>query len=459
MNGETPMSHEKLVGRLFVDKKIYVAFAAALLFTLPFQTLPIKIQIQTLPLTTVIAFLGLPFLLPRLPRSPLLTAVLLFGGFAFLHSGVFLIADLFAGESDIRFLAWLRQVFALSSGIIMFLVCRATFERLSDDRIMKYTIWGLLPSIALGLINVLWGTGQSWAGAIVLGVRGFFCPVGYTSPLRATGFTIEPAAFASSLVIFLLPAFLYRFGSSRVTFSGVAILAASILALTWTFSSSGFIILLGALGSGLWLGPKKRSILVIVVATLALLAIIVFLIPNNQIIRHAGVYISGQENVSANDRIYSAFGPFMRALSSRTMFGYGLGAIATHFREVVPDRMAAQMLLLKYKDFPSLAIMFGRVFAETGAAGLALFSLVLWTTFRELRHNIARARSEKERLFNTCVRLGMIAVCVAMFLTIGPYHTPYFWLWIAVIDSRYTKLNRNLSGPAESSTEESAGVA
>ncbi|MBF8248138.1 MAG: hypothetical protein HW374_938 [Bacteroidetes bacterium] len=70
----------------FPKKAVFLPIAAILLLSLQFQTLPIRIQIQSLPLTTVFALLFLPFVIGRIPRSPLLSILAIFFGFVFLHS-------------------------------------------------------------------------------------------------------------------------------------------------------------------------------------------------------------------------------------------------------------------------------------------------------------------------------------------------------------------------------------
>lgn len=425
----------------FPKKAVFLPIAAILLLSLQFQTLPIRIQIQSLPLTTVFALLFLPFVIGRIPRSPLLSILAIFFGFVFLHSLILLLVDLFANQPDTRFIAWARQSFALFAGIATFLVFRTAFLHVSLQQIFKFIAWGTIPALLLSVLNILWGAfGQGWAGGIVVGIRDFMSPDGYTSPLRATGFATEPASLATSLVVTLLPVLFVYFDQKRNRFWTIVLLILATASFMWTFSTVGLLLMLGVLGAGLLFGPKRKIILLVFTLFVGATLMVTFLFPSNQILRHAGAIAAGRANVSFTDRFYSAVGPFMEGLSSYSIVGYGLGGISTHFREVLPTQFQAEILATKWKEFPNLAILFGRVFAETGAIGFLLFLSAIYATFRELRFVIRGDNNPQSTLAYLSIRLGFVAACIAMLISIGPYHTPYLWLWMALIDSKFVLL-------------------
>lgn len=436
-------SREALEG--FVKQNvIFVPIAAILLLSLQFQTLPLRIQVQTLPLTSVFALIFFPFVIRNIPRSPLFTVLMVFLGFALLHSSVAVFVDLVSGQADNRFIAWLRQSFALTAGVIVFLVMRVSFLYVSDEQICRWIVLGSIPPILLSLINILWGAlGKDWAGRIVVGIRDFVSPDGYTAPLRASGFATEPASWATALVITVLPILLiYLGGSERRRFAFLFFLVCGIV-FVWTFSTTGLLLLICVLLSGAVLGPNRKIIFLIVVFLFGFMLSAFVVFPNNQILRHARSLAVGQANLSFSDRYYSALGPFMRALDSYSVVGYGLGGVSTHSREVVPTFVQEEIYKTKWKDFPNLTIMFGRIFAETGATGIVLFLVVIAVTFRELRVLMKLKKDPHSQLVHSSVRLGWIAACIGLFITFGPYQIPYLWLWMAFIDSRYILATRS----------------
>ncbi|MDH7514642.1 MAG: hypothetical protein QHI48_02025 [Bacteroidota bacterium] len=421
---------------------------ALLLLSIPFQTLPFQeaFGIQTLPLTTVFALLFAPFFIRRIPRSPVLTCVTAFVVFAVAHSAVLLGVHLLQGESDLRIAGWLRQLFALACGFATFFVFRQTILHLSDSDVSKYLVAGLIPSFALALLNVAWGAfDQQWAGAIVAGVRRFLSPIGHTAAMRASAFTVEPAAFATTVIITMLPVFLSEEYSRPLRFRTAVLAIVALLSVGWTFSSSALIIMTGTLFTGMVIGPRKGTILAVFLVGVGFFALFVALFPSNQIVRHATSLAFGLQNVSFSDRFYGSLGPFVSILRAPTLVGYGLGGISTHLAELIPRRVIAEVV--EVRAVPNIASLLGRAFAETGIIGFTLLVLALGMTFRELRTVIRHAPTQSERTYAMAVRLAMAAVLISTFMTIGPYHTPFFWLWIAAADARYVAITRRHAAP------------
>lgn len=429
---------------------IYTPIGIMLILSLQFQTLPLQIPIQTLPLTTVIALIALPFVVWRIPKSPLLAAVTLFAGFAFLHSVVALFIDVAAGFPETRFIAWLRQFVALLAGVVTFLVFRQTLRYLSLEKVFFYILVGSIPALVLSLLNILWGAlNVGWAGTAVETIRDFISPMGYTSPLRASGFSVEPAAFATILVTVVLPAiFVLLFHRQHVMFT-LCVLGMTVVVFIWTFSISGLLLLFVFLLSAIVFGPARKGITAVVVVVLVLVGVTVTMFPSNQILRHARSIAIGQSNLSVNDRYYGVVGPFIRAVDSYTIIGYGLGGVSAHFDDVVPPKVQREILAAKWKDYPTISSLFGRTFAETGALGLSLFLLVIALSFWQLWKLIRLSEHHSSRIAYGAIRLALIVIYASMFVSIGPYHTPYFWFWIAVVDTHYLLL---LEGRVRSKT-------
>ncbi len=422
----------------FAGNHWYVVIGAIMLLSLQFQTVPLGIKAQILPPSSLLALLFLPFMLHSIPRSPLLSAVLLFGGYAAVHSSIGLFVDMMAIGGDMRFVAWSRQFFALVAGVATFLVMRKAFLSMTDGQFLKFVVWGTIPALALAMLNILWGAlGQGWAGAIVEGIRDWISPMGYTSAMRASGFSSEPSTFAAVLVVVVLPVILMLFSWRGYEKRYLALLVVTILAITWTFSSVGIILLLVLLFAGMFLGPGKRLMMKIASGFFLLLVMVVALFPNNQIFRHAGSLLAGASNISFNDRYYGTVGPFMTTFSSLSMVGYGLGGTAVHFNEIVPANQRAAIMAVRWKEMPGLSTLVGRIYAEIGLAGLMLFLFFIFITFREIRATMRTGPPTVRRLFLATARLGFITTLVSLSTAFGSFHMPYLWLWMAVIDSRY----------------------
>ncbi len=433
-----PQTTKSLSLPVLSEHTIYVPIAILMIVTLQFQTLPFDIPIQTLPLTTIVALIAFPFLISKTFKSPLLSAVILFATFALVHSLVALLIDLMKDYPDTRFIAWVRQCAALLAGVITFYAFRVTLVHLSLEKILRWIVIGSLPALLFSLLNVLWGAFKiPWAEKIVIAVREFVSPMGYTSAFRASGFAVEPAALATIIVLLLVPVLLVYLGNQRGVISPFWLLGLTVIVFVWTFSISGFVLLFVLLGAGMVLGPMKKKLIALFVLFFSIAAIALLLFPSNQVLRHARSLAIGQSNLSVNDRLYGVIGPFLSSTETWSMVGYGLGGVSAHFHELIPSRVQAEILAAKWKEYPTISSLFGRTFAETGAIGLVLFLVMFGMTFWELHQLLKHSDDEPSQLVYACIRLALIAVFVSLFVSIGPYHTPYFWFWMAVVDAQF----------------------
>jgi hypothetical protein len=434
-------SYTEIVSNKSFGVKLYAAMGILMLFSLQFQTLPLDIKVQMMPLTTIIAVIAFPFVIKRIPKSPVLTIVLIFATYSVLHSIVMALIHLFSGEGIFRAMIWARQLSAFLLGIITFFVMRHTFMYMSTMTIAKSVMLSSFPAMILGVLNVLWGGfNQAWAGVIVTGVHEILSPYNYFSPLRATGLSTEPASFATTIALLVLPVVLILYRQKINRFVLVLFSFLTLASFLWTFSSTGIILLLCLFIAGIMFGPNKSLFVRSTIMTLVLTVAIVAVFPKNQVIRHVMAISAGNANVSYDDRFYSAFGPFIRIPNSTTLFGYGLGGIATHFGDVVPKEVEQGIRDAKYKGLPGLASAFGRTFAETGFIGfvffLGMFAFSLW----QLHILLKREEDESTQYAYKIVRLALLGVFAAIFIAIGPYYSPLLWFWIAFIDARYARV-------------------
>lgn len=412
--------------------------AALLLLTLQFQTTPLGFQAQNIPLTSVLALLVFPFILFRIPRSPLLTFFIAFAVYMVLLSCAWLVVDLAGGDSDVRILSWVRQIAAFTAGCATFLVLRQTLMQVNDRQVVRLVLWGTLPLFALSLLNIAWGAlGQGWAGSIVEAVRDVLVPRGYTSPMRATGLATEPSTLAGSIVVIILPFLLLVGTERRYRWLFVGLLAVTTLTFGWTFSFSGLVLLMLVLMAGVVTGPDRRMMIAVIGVFLVLGIATLILFPNNQVLRHTTALVLGRENISFIDRFYSTFGPLLQSFSSLTTIGYGLGGTVSHFRDMVPPDVQADILAVKWRELPNLGTLIGRIFAEGGLVGIGLFAATAVVAFRQIRAMISSGAAD--RRFLEITRLGLLAALMSSAMIFGSFHTPYLWFWLALADSRYMK--------------------
>jgi hypothetical protein len=416
---------------------IYVIIGILLILTMQFETVPFLTGVQIMPLTSILAFVMLPFIMYPVPRTPLFNVTVLFIVFILLHSAVFLFIDIITGDSIIRLISWARQFIAVIFGISIFLILRICLLHLSDSDIVKYVIYGAIPPYLLVVVNILWGVaGQQWAGNIVIAVRTFVAPTGTYSPIRATGFALEPSHFATFIAILIVPLIFVLIQQKKYTTPTILFILFTFVAFGWTFSLTGFIILFCVLVFGLFLGPNKRIILGISLIFISLLILAYIIFPENMIVRHLKMLLAGGVNISFDDRVYSTLSPFMTSFSSLTTIGYGLGGSVSHFLEIIPPEVQKSLLRVKWEHLPNLATLIGRIMAETGVLGLVLFTLIIYVGLKNIRILIRNDNTLDNKVFYQSARLGLIGTVASLSFALGSFHLPFLWFWLAYIDSR-----------------------
>lgn len=415
---------------------LLAAVACILLLTMQFQTTPLGLQAQNIPLTSVLALLCLPLALLRIPRSPLMALVALFACYVILQSLVWLVVDLSGGDADVRIISWARQFGAFVAGIAIFIVLRTTMRSIDDRQVTQYVLWGTVPLFVLSILNIGWGAlGLEWAGDVVLTAREILVPRGYTSAMRATGLATEPSTLAGSIVVIILPFLLFLGTERKHRWAFILLLVVTTLTFGWTFSFSGLVLLVMVLIMGVVMGPDRRMMVLVITVfiVLGLLALVLF--PSNQVLRHTAALALGRENISFIDRFYSTFGPLLQSFSSLTTLGYGLGGTVSHFKEMLPPDVQADILAVKWKELPNLGTFIGRIFGETGLIGFSLFSTMIGIAFFQIKKTL-REGAENPR-FLLITRFGLLAAVMSSAMIFGSFHTPYLWFWLALADSRY----------------------
>jgi hypothetical protein len=441
--------------------RLYAVAGAALILALGFETVPLPVKAQTVPLTGVLAVLLLPLvaLLSGVPRlTPLFKIVAAFGVFAAVHSVVALGIDIWlSGSNPVRTTAWQRQLAALAVGLAVFFVLRTALVAFTERRVAALAAWAACPGVLLALLNVLWGLGV-WpdGGRVVWTVRLITVPQGLTVPWyfslpdRASGFCFEPSHFAFFLAVIALPPTLVLLitDTKHRWLAGTG-LAAEAMAFVWAFSVTGWLVASGML-LALALSRQTRRVAVASMgAAAALIVGLAFVFPDNYIPYQARWAWSALRQhdwlalpPSATVVIFGTLGPFARAFSSLDLLGYGLGGTATHLAEMVPAIGQRDITAASWAGMPTLTTSVGRVFAETGLVGFVLFAGIWVVAFRVLRQlRRAPAGDGTAAAMVGAATLALVGLAVGHTVKFGSFALPYLWFWLAYVDSR-SLLNR-----------------
>jgi len=410
-----------------------------LLFALSVESVPLPIQAQIIPLTSLFAILFLPLTITRIRVTPLLKMVITFVIFVMLHSAVALFVDVAAlGAGEIRVLAWARQVAALVAGISVFLVLRKSLISISDQFIIRAVIAGALPALVLALLNLLWGlTGNAVAGSIVSDIRSTLIPLGYTSPSRASGLSLEPSHFAFYLAVIVIPVCFVALVTSRRPLRWIILLGLTLAVFACTLSTTGFVVFSAFIIAGMLLGPRRRMFTIALIVLPLLVRGFLVLFPSNYAIWQVRSLLSGEWSLSITDRFYSTSGPFITSLSSYTLIGYGLGGTCTHFFEVIPAIARKDIAAVSWEGMPNLRSLIGRILVESGLVGLLLFAAIIVLSLKELRYAHRASADRASKTFLKSARLALLCLLIGITIGHGSFALPYLWFWLAFVDSRY----------------------
>lgn len=422
---------------------LLVAIGLLLILALPVESLPLPVRAQIIPLTSLLALPFLPFVLKRIKVTPLMQAVIIFVLFTLLHSMVALFIDIgFLRAGTIRIYAWARQLAALLAGLAVFFVLRTALLYISDRALGSAVLVGAVPALALSLANVVWGvTGDKAAGILVTSVRSFLLPRGFNHPSRVSGLSLEPAHFAFYLAVIVFPIVLTRLRERKKSMALLCFSGLLTTAFVWTFSTTGFIVLLSMLFGGIIFGVQRKLFLKLIVGIVVAITVMVSAFPSNYMIMQLRYLLSGlsggEFSLSITNRLYSSLGPFLTTFSSYTLLGYGLGGTASHFPEIIPPQAQEDIARVSWRGMPNLRTLTGRLLAEAGLIGLTLMSFVLFIAFRQLDLALKTPCDVPRRNLLQSGRFALVGLIVGYTIIHGSFALPYLWFWLAVIDSRY----------------------
>jgi hypothetical protein len=432
---------------------LLVPLATALVLTLGFGSVPLPVQAQVLPLTSLLAFVAMPIVIRMggsRPMTSLARLVFVFAGFAIAHSLVALAVEALVGSlGPTRVFSWLRQVVALTLGVSVFVTLRVALAKLPGERVAWLALWSSVPGVALALVNLVWGTtGWRFAGRLIGVVGGMMMPGSaayYARPDRATGFWPEPTFFAFFIAVVVVPAAVSLLASrANRQQLVVALLVAALVAFVWTFSMTGYL-LLGAMLVATAVQPGlRRPALAALAGVAGLVVLLAVAFPENYLMFQGRWLLSTLKSANLVDaspsvtvNLFATVGPFLRAFSSLNLLGYGLGGTATHLADMVPAGGVEILNLAGWPGMPNLPTSLGRVFAETGLVGFAMFVgiwVVAFRTLRKLHH--APAGDGTAAAMLRAASLALVGLAVGHTVKFGSFALPYLWFWLAYVDSR-----------------------
>ncbi len=446
---------ERATGRGGVPERALALAGVAVLATLGFETVPLPVRAQITPLAALVAAIALPVALGRLcalPRSPILTAVAAFVLFATVHSVLAAAIDALAcGPSPIRTAAWLRQLAALAAGASVFAVLRVTLPGRSDAFAARAVAFGALPGVALALLTVTWGAfGCAPAARVVTTARYAMIPPGlsvpsyFADPTRAAGFCFEPSHFSVFLATVAIPATVVWLAGARRRWLPAVVIAAEGVAFVWAFSATGLVVAAGTLLAAALATSFRRKALAAVAAGCALIVAVTVALPGSYLAFQARWIAKALSSgdlaglpPSLTVLVFGTLGPFARAFSSLNLLGYGLGGTATHAGAILPAAGLHAVGQVTWPDMPNLTTSLGRVFAETGLAGLVLFAAMWVTALRRLsRPAGAAAPGGLAPAARVAALAGLAGLAVAHAIKLGSFALPWVWFWLAYVDAR-----------------------
>jgi len=427
----------------------YLIFAIALLFVLPFESVPIAIpQIQVLPFTTFAAiFVFLFFFSTRTflyRSSPLTRTVGVFVLYAFLMSTVAVGIDtwIFNAPPD-RILAWLRQSGALAGGTILFLILRQILSRVSVHTIILTILASSALPLSFSLLNVGWHISyHPLVASLIKQIRFAFVKDPYFfNPSRASGFSLEPAHYGLLLVLIFLPITFLALHKKK--FKGIAFVCfiAILINIIFTFSITTHILFALFLILCAIYGVYRRLLLTLLPIAVILIAVFMIFLPDNYIRTQFDFIFVGGKNDTNITRLYGTLGSFLSATNSYTIIGYGLGGTATHIKNILPDTQLRQSFIhTSWENMPNITTLMGRIWVELGFIGFILFLIIFFTAIKLAKSLTREYPSQEDRLL---IRIAIPSLCTLLFATMlqyGSFALPYLWFWLAVIDSRYLSL-------------------
>ncbi len=429
------------------------------LATLGFEMVPLPVRAQIAPLAALVAALALPAAAGRafaLPRSPILTAVAAFVAFAAVHSVIALAIDALAcGPSAVRTAAWLRQLAALGGGAAVFLVLRVTLRELPDGFAARVVALGALPGVVLALANVAWGAFRFRPAAHLVTIArytvippGLAVPGNFSDPSRAAGFCFEPSHFSIFLAAVAIPATVVWVASARRRWVPAVVLAAEAVALLWSFSVTGVAVAVGILLALALATRFRRAAVAALGAGCVAFIAVTLAFPRNYVARqtHRVLLLLERGQLaylppSVTVVVYGTIGPFARTFSSLNLIGYGLGGTATHADAILPAAALRDIDSASWPGMPNLTTSPGRVFAETGLVGLALFVAMWIAAFSTLaRSGRAAPPSGLSTVERAAAVAGLVGLAIAHTIKVGSFAVPWVWFWLAYVDARTAPL-------------------
>lgn len=433
--------HFKYTSAIWNNKTI-VPLSLILLLTLPFDSIPLPIKAQFIPLTSLLCVMLLPALSLKKQMSftPLCFAVITFFIFIAIHSILaLLIESMFYAIEFTRIYAWLRQLMAVLAGISVFLILRLLFLKMSETSIVKAILIGALPSLFFCLLQIVSNIIDSTILLhLIETLREVLIPFGYNGQTRLSGLSFEPSTFAFYLDVIVLPfIFLVILEAKSFDILMNLFLVLTLTILGATFSSIGLVVLGCMLIISIFHNYKKKYFFLFILMIGGVYYILNLIFPYNYMILQIKLVLRGYMSDTLSDRFYGTISPFFKFFNSYIALGYGLGGTATHFYDIIPEQAQRFISSVRWENMPSLSTLMGRIFTETGLLGLTLFAMIPITGFMEINKIKKSVDITLRKNLLYVARIALIGTLAGYTIGFGSFALPYLWFWLALIDSRY----------------------
>ncbi len=420
------------------------ALAYFLLISLCIETLPVKVMgASVVPLTTFTCMILFPFVLvlncKRHTFTPVFQNLYLFLNYSLLQSLIMLLLRMnFFFESSQSLFIFLRQLLSLFAGFTVYFVMKGVLVNLKEEEIFKSMLIGSAFAIFISLINIWWGlSGSELARWIVMTVRGSIIGMGRNRPLRCSGLSLEPAGFGYYLISITIPSILYLIKTKKKNIFYVFYFIICMIVFIFTFSTTAYLCSFIFFFLSCFYPTFRRIGISVMWLLILALGLACILIPNNYFIKQISLLFAGEFNYSFLTRFYSTFGPIISFLQNKNMFmvfGYGLGGSVFHIEEIIPVESAVKAIeFTSPAGLPNLKTLWGRILSENGIIGLIFYLLVVIMSIKYVKP------SSRDFPLVEIIKISLLTVTFAQALSYGSFATPYFWLWLAMLDSLYIK--------------------
>jgi hypothetical protein len=298
-------------------------------------------------------------------------------------------------------------------------------------------VWGIVPSLILGVLGVLCiETGSGQIASLLLAIRRFMVPNGAHDVTRISGLASEPSHYGLFVGAYALPA-VFAAWSTRAFRPRWLVLLLGLLLVTVIYTNSGTglaAVFLSLLVAALF-GPGKGLALGLCLGAAAALAYFIATGKAWYLTYHLTMLAVGEPTVSFTTRTLSTLGPLVALREDPlVLVGVGLGGTSVRLEDVVPVAVAQQIREVSWEGNPTLKTLWGKILAETGVLGAVFFAAFALAALRRGLSASRLARGAALAHASKSAASALLASLLIHAIGFGTYTFPYLWLWAGLAD-------------------------